>query len=109
MDLAPDILKTILLESGYVSDEDFEKVAKEAKGFDKSIVDVLIFKGLITEELLGKLVAKQLGFPYASLRNKIIAPEILEIIPEKIAHTYKLIPFEKKEKELFVEYWEENK
>ena len=102
MDLAPDILKTILLESGYVSDEDFEKVVKEAKGFDKSIVDVLIFKGLITEELLGKLVAKQLGFPYASLRNKIIAPEILEIIPEKIAHTYKLIPFEKKDKELFV-------
>jgi type IV pilus assembly protein PilB len=102
MDLTSDFLKKILIDAGYLTDEEFGQAKKEAKDFDKDIVDVLIFKGLITEELLGKLVAKHLGFPYASIRNKIIPSEVLELIPEKIAHTYKLIPFKSKDKELHV-------
>lgn len=102
MDFTPDLLKKILIDSGYITEEEFEKAEKEAKDFDKNLVDILIFKGLISEDLLGKLIAKHIGFPYASIRNKPIASEVLDLIPEKIAHTYKAIPFEKKGDELYV-------
>lgn len=95
MQLQPEELKKILIDSGYITDQDFAAAVKEAKDFDKNIVDVLVFKGLITEELLGKLTAKHLGFPYVSIRSKIIPGEILDLIPEKVAHSYKIIPFQK--------------
>ena len=95
MNLTSEKLKNILITSGYISEEDFKAAAKEAKDFDKDIVDVLVFKGFITGELLGKLTAKHLGFPYASIRNKIIPGEVLELIPEKVAHSYKILPLNK--------------
>jgi type IV pilus assembly protein PilB len=102
MNITPKKLKEILTTSGYVTEEDFVSAEKEAEDFDKDIVDVLTFKGLITEELLGKLTAKKLGFPYASIRNKIIPREILDLIPEKVAHSYKMIPFKHDGKELHI-------
>ncbi len=100
MDLTPEILKKILVESGLVSEKDFEAAAKDAKDFDKNIVDIFIFRGLITEESLGKQIAKQLGVPYAAIRNKVIPSQALDLIPEKVAHSYRIIPFEIKENEL---------
>lgn len=100
MELPKDKLKQILIKSGYITEEDFEKALKDAKDFDKDLVDVLIFRGLITEELLGKLIAKDLGFSYASIRNKTIPEEVLNVIPEKVAHTYKIIPFKLDDKGL---------
>src|SRR4030042_3101343 len=102
MEITQDILKKLLIESGYVKEQDFDAAAKEAADFDKNIVDVLIFKGLVTEELQGKLIAKHLGVPYASIRNKLIPEEIIDLIPEKVAHSYKMIPFEKEGDELHV-------
>ncbi len=102
MNLTPDELKKILLESNYISGADFDAAAKEAKDFDKDIIDVLIFKGHITEELLGKLIAKHLGVQYASIRSKLIPAEILDLIPEKVAHSYKMVPFERVDDELHI-------
>lgn len=100
MNITSKKLKEILTTSGYVTEEDFEAAEKEAQDFNKDIVDVLTFKGLITEELLGKLTAKNLGFPFASIRNKIISREVLDLIPEKVAHSYKMIPFKHEENQL---------
>lgn len=102
MDLTQEELKKVLIDSGFVTEAEFDATAKDAKDFDKDVVEILLFKNLITEESLGKLIARHLGFPYASIRSRIIPSEILELIPEKIAHTYKLIPFERQDNELHV-------
>lgn len=102
MELAPETLKKILVDSGFVTAEEFDAAAKDAKDFNKDIVNVLVFRNLITEASLGKLAAKHLGFPYALIRNKAIPSKVLDLIPEKVAHSYKLIPFQQEKNELHV-------
>ena len=59
-------------------------------------------KKLIDEVKLRKLYAYILGVPFVDISKEIIAPEILQIIPEPIAKKYKIISFEKNGQELKV-------
>ena len=100
MKIDNNILEKILVDSKKIPEKTFQAAKQEAKDFDKDIVDVLIFKGLITEEELGKLVAAHLDVSYADIRNSIIPYEILQVIPEKVAHSYRIIPFQVDDNEL---------
>lgn len=102
MKLSQETLRKILVDSGYVSPEDFARAIKEAQDFDKDLAEILLFRGLITEDTLGKQVAKHLGVPFAQIRNRIIPPQVLDLIPEKVAHSYKMIPIERKGNELYL-------
>lgn len=100
MKLLPEKLKEIILKAGFISEENFAQALKTAEELKKPLEDVLIFQGLINEESLGQLIAEHYQVPHASLRHKIIPLEILELIPENLARSYRIIPFEKTEKEL---------
>jgi len=102
MDLNSDKLKSILVDSGFVTEKDFEDAVKSATDLGKEITDVLIFRGLISEDALGKLISENLNVPYVDVRRMNIPEEVLAIIPEKLARTYRMVPFEKKAKKLKV-------
>lgn len=91
--LLPDTLKTIVIDSGFVTSEDFESAQKTANDLGKPVSDILIFRGLITDDMLGKLVAEYFGVPFVSLGSKVIPLETLQIIPEAAANVYHMIPF----------------
>ena len=86
-------LKEILLKSKFVKPEDLDQAEKTALQLNRPLQDILIFKGLISEESLGQLIAEYFHAPFINLKNKIIPLEILEIIPEKAAQKYKILPF----------------
>jgi len=98
--ILPEKLKEIVLKAGFISEEDFNKAAKAAEELERPLEDVLIFRGLIKEESLGQLIAEHFKVPFVSLRHKVIPLEVLELIPENSARTYRILPFEKTEKEL---------
>lgn len=100
MKIQPAKLKEIVLKAGFVSEEDFNKAAKAAQELEKPLEDILIFRGLINEESLGQLIAEHFKVPFASLRHKIIPLEVLELIPENLARSYRILPFEKTDKDL---------
>ena len=100
MELNQATLKKILVDSGFVTDQEFTAAEKDAKDFDKDVIDILIFRGLITEDLLGKQIARELSVPFLAIHNKVIPSQVLELVPEKTAHSYRIIPFEKKGNEL---------
>lgn len=100
MRILPEKLKEIAVGGGFVNEEEFEKAAKAAKDLKRPLEDILIFRGLITEESLGQLIAEHYKTPFVSLRHKIIPLETLEVIPEKLARSHRVLPFEKTEKEL---------
>ena len=102
MSLLPEELKTILVNSGFVSEQDFEQALETAKSLEKSVSDILIFHGLISEQALGQLISEHLNVPYISLKSKSIPLETLRLIPEKLARSYRMIPFMETEKELHV-------
>ncbi len=102
MKITTEDLKKIFVTSGYVSDGEFEKAVRSASDLGKDITDVLIFRGLIKEETLSKLISEYLKVPYANIKRYAVTDEILSLIPEKMARTYRLIPFEKEGKKLKV-------
>ncbi len=100
MKILPEKLKEILVKAGFVSEEDFVSALKAAQDADRPVADLLIFRGLVDEQSLGQLVAEHYKVPFAILRHKIIPLEILQLIPENLARSYRIIPFEKKDNEL---------
>lgn len=102
MSLLPEKLKEVVLASGFVSEEDFGVAMKAAAELGKPVKEVLVFRGLISEEALGQLVAEYLKVPYVGLKTKIIPFEVLEKVPENLARTHRMIPFQLEGKELRV-------
>lgn len=100
MNLPAKTLKKIIVNSGFVQEKDFDDAAKTASELDKNVLDVLIFRGLINEKTVGKLIADHFNVPYADIRKQSIPEEVLSLIPEKLARTYRIMPFEKKDSKL---------
>lgn len=100
MKLSPQTLKKIIIKSGFVSEKDFDNALKTASELDKDILDVLIFRGLINEETIGSLVSQHYDVPFAHLRRQKIEEEVLSLIPEKMARTYRIMPFKKEKDKL---------
>ena len=93
-------LYQILKDSGYIPADQLQEAYQEARELDRSLSDTLLFKGLISEEALGKLIAENLKVPYISLKNRLIPDKILSFVPEKLAINFRMIPFEENEKGL---------
>lgn len=91
--LLPKTIETILTDSGFISKPDFSAALKTATDLKKPVTDILVFRGLISEDALGKLIAEHYGVPHVHLANKIIPLEVLDLIPEQAALSFKIIPF----------------
>jgi type IV pilus assembly protein PilB len=85
-----------------VSRKDVESAEVEAKERNQSIGDILVARGMLTEDALRRLKAYVLGIPFVNLREKKIDLAILSLIPEPIARTNNIIAFRKNDKELEV-------
>jgi type IV pilus assembly protein PilB len=102
MKIPTETLKKILVESGFVSNEDFDKAQKHAAELDRDVKDVLIFRGLINEDALSKLISKHLNINYADIKRLSIPMDILSMIPEKMARIYRMVPIGKEKDALKV-------
>ncbi len=88
-----DKLNEILVKPGYISKEDFASAQKEAKEQKKDLLDVLVDKGLIKDEYLGRVLAQALDIPFIVLAREKIEPEVLKIVPELVARCRGIIAF----------------
>lgn len=66
---------------------------KTAADLNKPVTDILVFRGLISEDALGKLIAEYYKSPYVNLSGKVIPFDVLELVPEQAALQFHLIPF----------------
>lgn len=97
-------LRDILINSGFVTEDEFDQAVKSAHELERPLSDILIFRGLISEQALGQLIAESLSTPYVSLKNKSIPLELLQVIPENLARVHRIIPFENKDNRLHVAF-----
>ncbi len=100
MQLQNDRLRTFLLDSGLVKEEDLVKALKEAEERKIPLRDVLIASQKITEEGIRRVEAYAQNIPFISLKDEKIAPEILSLIPEPIARNHNIVAYNKKGNEL---------
>ncbi|MCD4705907.1 GspE/PulE family protein [bacterium] len=94
-----NLLKEILIKNKILNEKKFDQYLNESKENQSGLVKYLIEKKVITEESFYKNVADYFKMPFIALKDKIIRKDILNLIPEPIAHVHRIIAFDKTEKE----------
>jgi type IV pilus assembly protein PilB len=100
MQLPKEVLKNIIVGSGFVPEQDFDEAVKSAAELQKDVLDLLVFRGLINEETISKLISDYFKVPFVNIKKVNIPQDVLDLIPEKMAKVYKIVPFEKDGKTL---------
>lgn len=93
--ILPNVLREIILKSGFVTPTDFDAAVKTSEELGKNITDILIYRGLISEDALTHLIAEYYNVPYVKLSHKVIPADVLQLIPEEAATTFRILPFTK--------------
>ncbi len=94
----PDALVIQLLKNiGRLTDEQVNTLHEQEKVEKKPLQDLVIKNQVTTEPELTKLYALEIDVPYVEFDPKKIRPELLKLIPERIARQYKVIVFGKAE------------
>src|SRR6266498_1300559 len=95
MVLSVEDLKKIIVGSGFVPEKEFDTAAKTSVELGRDLIDVLIFKGLINEETVGKLVSEHYAVPYINIKREKVPQETIDLVPEKLSRTYRVFPLGK--------------
>jgi len=82
MDDFDKTLYEIIKQSGFVKPEQLDDAYQSSRELQKPLFDILIFRGLCSEQVIGQLIANNLKTPFVSLANTTVADEILEHVPE---------------------------
>src|SRR3989338_10769053 len=89
--LKDKILKTLIDAKKLTKIEIDEAVALQKKkgiGLDKALIE----KGFVKEQDLLALLVRELNIPFINLSKYKIDPELQEIIPERTARQYHIVP-----------------
>lgn len=88
-------LGELLIEKGMINSRQLEKAVAVHKEKGGLIGEILVELGYAKEEDIAQALTAQYGFPYLPLANYDINPEIINIIPDRVAKQYLLIPIDK--------------
>ncbi len=95
-------LGELLIERGIIN----QGQLNTALGFQKDkgglIGEILVELGFIKEEEIAHALTVQYGFPYLSLSNYDISPEVVDLIPVRVAKQYFLMPIDRVENNLTI-------
>jgi len=93
----------ILLKQGLINNHQLEKAIKEQNTGDKrKLGKILVEQGDLSKEELNEVLEYIYETEFIDLSNYIIDPDVISIIPEKIALQYKLIPISRNNDELTI-------
>ncbi len=87
-----DKILNILIKSQHLKPEDIEAAIALQKTKGVSLERALIEKGLIAEKDLLVLLVRELNIPFINLGKYTIDPSLKEIVPERVARQYRIIP-----------------
>lgn len=90
-------LKNFLIDSSLISKKEVETAFSEAEKSGKKPEDILIAKGLITEDGFRRVYSYVLGIPFVDLRKEKVDKEILAIIPEPVARRHNIVAYRRGE------------
>lgn len=95
-------LKKFLIESGLITDKQFEREFKKSQETNQKIEDVLVVDGLVSQEDMTKMQAHLLGIPFINIEKETIPLDTLKIIPEPVARANNIIAFKLENSDLEV-------
>lgn len=91
-------LENLLLKENIVKENELEKAKKEAIRSNRTLVNVLLGRGTISEEYLIELLSSYFKVPITHLENIENKKDVLKLIPEELAKTKRVVAFDWDEK-----------
>ncbi len=85
-------LGSLLVRAGVLKESDLKAALDEAQSDNRRLGDVLIARGLTTEDQIQHFLSIQLGYPTIDLDRTWIDPEVAHALPEKFARRYGVLP-----------------
>jgi len=85
-----------LVKRGNLDKEKAESLEKEIKSSGKKEEEVILAKGIVSEDFLFDIKAEYLNIPFKKVNPEDVKKEVFEIIPEETASFYKMVPLAKK-------------
>lgn len=85
------LLGQSLVTEGLITTEQLSSALSEQKQTSDTLGYTLIRLKYLTEQQLLDFLVNKLGFGYANLRNYVIDPKVVKLIPEEIARKYHCI------------------
>lgn len=90
---SPKGIEDELFKDGIITEAQLQEVKIEALNSPTPIEEIILDKGYASEEDIARTKANILKIPYVDLKDATISAEILNYVPEPIAHKYLLVPF----------------
>lgn len=94
MNTHTDPLIDMLIAGDFVSEKKMQSLLKEATEKELPYTDLLIHKGILTDEHLGQIQAELHGWHFINLRNEGVSANIIQHIPQEMARKNLAIAFE---------------
>ncbi len=88
-------LTDILLESKIVTQQDLDKAIKIHTELGGNLKDILVREGIAKEKDIMAVLSREFFVPYLELSKYKIDTSIIQLIPEKVARQYKVVPISK--------------
>jgi type IV pilus assembly protein PilB len=82
----------LLIEKGLITQEQLAQALQKQTSSGMKLGQVLIEDGLITEDDLVDAISSRLGIPKISLESLVIDPTVVELVPLSVAKKHQLIP-----------------
>ncbi|MBD3208663.1 MAG: hypothetical protein GF370_04405 [Candidatus Nealsonbacteria bacterium] len=95
MEITEEKYKQMLVEPGFITEEEFSSALKEGGSKGKSLSDVLVDNGLIKDKQLGRLIATEFNYKFVNLREEAIPKQVINIVPELVAKMQQVIVFDR--------------
>ncbi len=85
-------LGQILIDLGYLTDDQLWDVLEEQKQSSGLIGQVAVRMGMLTDGQVTEALAEQWGMPVINLAETNIPSQVLEMVPQTMAEIYKIMP-----------------
>lgn len=92
----------LLIEAGLISEDQLQNALREQKELKMRLGDVLTSRGYITEQQLVETLEYQLGIPHVQLYRQKIDPNIISLIPPRLAKMHVVLPLRAEGNKLIV-------
>jgi type II secretory ATPase GspE/PulE/Tfp pilus assembly ATPase PilB-like protein len=102
MMLSDEELAGVLTELKYLPTQKLETAEETAKAEQASLYDTLIRLDYVSEDELGKVAAYHYQLPYVALNKISIPPELLNLVPKRVALQYQTVAFQLDDKSLHI-------
>jgi type IV pilus assembly protein PilB len=88
-------LGELLIDLGVITRENLDRALETQKLKGGLVGEILVEMGCAKEEDIAQVLTVQYGFPFLPLGNYDISPDVVKIIPIKVARQYVVIPIDK--------------